>query len=67
MEERKILISGSKMEALIGLLGSCSELWESNADPGNPNQHLAIDMLKQGIVAVNRIIEDGQKKEGGQQ
>ena len=64
MEERKIVISVSRMDALVGLLGSVLGLWQST-NTGSPNQHLAISMLSQGIAAVNRIITDSQKKEGG--
>ncbi len=64
MEERKIVISVRRMEALTNLLGSVLGLWEST-NSRNPNQCLAIDMLNQGILAVNRIIKNGQLREGG--
>lgn len=66
MEEKMILISSSKMEALVGLLGSCSELWESNADPGNLHQRLGITNLHQGIEAVKGFLENNQSGEGGE-
>ncbi len=64
MEERKILISVSKMEALMSLLGSVLGLWKST-NSRNPNQCLAIEMLDQGIITVKRIIQQDQKIEGG--
>ena len=66
MEERKIVISVGRMEALTNLLGSVLGLWEST-NSRNPNQCLAIEMLNQCIITVKKIVEDSQKKEGGQQ
>ncbi len=64
MEERKIVISVRKMEALTNLLRSCLGLWQST-NTRNPNQCLAVTMLEQGITCVNRLLHDEQKKEGG--
>ncbi len=63
MKERKIVISVSRMDALVGLLASVLGLWQST-NTGSPNQHLAIDMLSQGLNIVKELV-DGQKIEGG--